>query len=735
MKLHRVRFTVRSLMVAAVVVVFLTTLTPVCMRRETRPAPARSPRIDELSPRGVRRGFTSELTVRGSALSGHPSLVAPFRFTIATPASGGSDDAVFRARIRVDPASPLGIYPVRVLTDEGMSEPFPLAVGQLAVVHEKEDNDDVDKTAQWVTIPTVIEGRLPVKDHDNFRFGGKKGQRIVADLQSARIGSGVDAEFFMVSLDREFTTGVHPAMGDPADTPTFAVLPADGDYLFFVSHAAYRPIKGGPRVYRLTLGALPAAGEVYPLGGRRGETIRVELRGGTLDGMAVVPVTLTPAPGESIVRVRAPTARLGPDGSPLDIEALPPLVVGELPEVREPTAPDAPPPRVTPPLVFNGRIDPPDDEDRVTLAVTPGQRLRVHVASVTLGSALVTRFVVRDARGKERVASAYPAVPTHGDVPEHKTSDPSAEFTVPEGETEMTLGLRGIWTDPPPEDPLRTAPQGGTGHAYRVTIAPVTPGFSVALKDAQVSVPRGGAAAVGVTVSRDGFDGPITLRVADPPAGLTVRPGTIAAGQTVGAFTIAATVDAAFGPVVLDLVGEGRGPDGPVVAHASKVILFGAATTSSFRWRVDAGEDKDGRPWEWWDTVPPYLRSMLLTQPGLFVAPARADPLALDAPAAPVEVAQGSQTTFKIRATRPKGGEGALTLSPLPLPTGLSIPEVTIDAIATEATVRVHTAPEHPLGAVSVVLTARGRIGGAERCFAVPAVTLRIVRRSNGTSD
>ena len=104
----------------------------------------------------------------------------------------------------------------------------------------------------------------------------------------------------------------------------------------------------------------------------------------------------------------------------------------------------------------------------------------------------------------------------------------------------MTIALSGRWTDPSSPHTSRLLYRGGSGHAYRVTVVPVKPSFSIGLDSGQVSVPKGGEAAVGVTVSRDGFDGPITLRLADPPAGLEFRPGVIAEGQAVGALTLAA---------------------------------------------------------------------------------------------------------------------------------------------------------------------------------------------------
>ena len=63
----------------------------------------------------------------------------------------------------------------------------------------------------------------------------------------------------------------------------------------------------------------------------------------------------------------------------------------------------------------------------------------------------------------------------------------------------------------------------------------------------------------------------------------------------------------------------------------------------------------------------------------------------------------------------------------MPLPPGLSIPEVKLGATVTEVTVAVITTREHPPGPVTIVLTAQGKIAGVERRLAVPAVTLQIV--------
>ena len=59
------------------------------------------------------------------------------------------------------------------------------------------------------------------------------------------------------------------------------------DYVVEISDSRYQG--GGRPIYRLVIGAVPMAEEVYPIGGRAGETIGLELRGGTLAGVSSPP--------------------------------------------------------------------------------------------------------------------------------------------------------------------------------------------------------------------------------------------------------------------------------------------------------------------------------------------------------------------------------------------------------------------------------------------------------------
>src|SRR4029079_13029249 len=93
------------------------------------------------------------------------------------------------------------------------------------------------------------------------------------------------------------------------DARLTATLPEDGDYVVELSDSRYQG--GGRPVYRLLIGAVPLAEEVYPLGGRRGERLGLELRGGTLGETRIAAATLSPPPGTSLHWPRVGAAMAG----------------------------------------------------------------------------------------------------------------------------------------------------------------------------------------------------------------------------------------------------------------------------------------------------------------------------------------------------------------------------------------------------------------------------------------
>ncbi len=87
---------------------------------------------------------------------------------------------------------------------------------------------------------------------------------------------------------------------------------------------------------------------------------------------------------------------------------------------------------------------------------------------------------------------------------------------------------------------------GGPTHAFRVTVRPPKPDYSLTFNPTTPAVWRDGAVPVTVTATRrDGFDGPIRLKLDGLPPGFHAPEAVIEAGQLSTAFALFAPADAA----------------------------------------------------------------------------------------------------------------------------------------------------------------------------------------------
>ena len=347
------------------------------------------PVLSNITPLGVERGKATEITFSGANLDKNPQVVAGVPITVEAVEKPG-DAKNYKLKVTVSGDVALGAYPIRIKTDGGISGPLLLSVDQLAPVSEVEPNNTFE-APQAVSIPTILEGQANGSDVDFFRFAGRKGQRLFIDAKCARIGSGVDPHFSLSTAGHKFVASEDDTAGLDTDARLVVELPEDGEYVLELSDSKYQ---GGARpVYRVTVGTLPTVDEVYPLGGRRGETVGLELRGGSVsDTEPAVAAARLMAPAEAELFKARITDRAiglaGPTDPTFEVEVPGALELSDFPEVREPSDPAAGAIKAVAPVVLNGRIETPGDVDQFRLAVNPGDKLRIEVRAAALGSAL-----------------------------------------------------------------------------------------------------------------------------------------------------------------------------------------------------------------------------------------------------------------------------------------------------------------------------------------------------------
>jgi len=134
----------------------------------------------------------------------------------------------------------------------------PFAVDDLPECLEQEPND-TPETAQAVTLPVIVNGRIDHPgDWDVFRFEGKTGEPVVAEVYARRLDSPLDSVIKLTDA-----AGKQLAFNDDyedkgsglnthhADSYFSTVLPANGTYYLRLGDTQH---KGGPEYsYRLRL--------------------------------------------------------------------------------------------------------------------------------------------------------------------------------------------------------------------------------------------------------------------------------------------------------------------------------------------------------------------------------------------------------------------------------------------------------------------------------------------------
>lgn len=650
---------------------------------------AAPPVVTRVLPNGAERGKPVEVVVTGANLTPGSRLLLPFPATQAVIAEAKPNPAQVRFQVTVAASVPLGIYPVRLATEEGVAPLFFFGVDAFPSVVEVEDNSSF-ALAQKVPVPVIVNGECAGGDLDFFRFEAKKGQRLVIETEAARLGSGVLPQLRLTDAKNRFLAA-DDSSALHGDCRIRFTAPEDGEYVIEVSDTRFRG--AAPPFYRLKIAEYDVIEEVFPLGGRRGETVEFTLRGGTLGGEVRLARKLDDA--------------LTTGSMPLTLEGvgrpgmLPPrIAVGDLPErtwvkgdTKDPRALD-----LLPPLTVNGRLEHKGDADRFQFAVQEGQRYHIAVQAESLGSFLDGVLRVTDQAGRQLALVDdvdFPAL-VPGQLPS-KAADPSLDLTVPAGVTLLVLELRD------------QRGRGGINFGYRLTIVPGAADFALRPTVAELNVPRGGTAVLNVAVTRHGYLGPLQLAVPQLPPGLTVQGGQVPANGTFGALTVtaAAGVEVA-GPVLLRVEGSGTSDGKEIRRWAEQQLVLSKETNPV---------------------------ASVLTLPSLAVALTGAEPFTVQGPPA-LEVVKGYPTPVTVNLTRgtaaamaPIEVNGTVPLAPLlpgqPLPPGtFTVQPAT--AAAASAAFTLTPGPNAPEGPLTLLVQGKAKVNNVDATVFAPATTMTV---------
>ena len=506
---------------------------------------ADSPSADYIFPAGGQRGTTVEFRVGAHFLHGGApfemsgtGLVASKRIErtqtiwfegpiVLKPKSQAGENYPkdHTGRVTIAPDAQLGVHYWRLWTSQGAVDSKPFIVGNLPEVVEQEI--DGQPIPAHVQLPVTINGRIfPREDVDLWQFKATSGQSITCEVRASRFGSPLDSRLEVYDPQGNRVAENTDFFG--TDSFLRFVAPMDGTYQIKIYDSLFRGLQ--QYVYRLTVTTDSYVDQVYPLGGRMGSILHVQLSGQNVPSKPLEIALQPRSPG--IVEQRFPIDGVLSNPVLFDISPWD----EHLEQEPNNTSEQKNQPIIVPPAVLNGRIDHPKDRDNWKIQVSQGQIFQLSVTTVRFGSLLDAVVRIVDPTGKQ--LTQFGASPSN-------PAEAKTQFTFPEDGL-FRIEIQDLFPE-----------RGGPRYAYRLKIEPPdSPDFHLKLPSDSLTVLRNGQAKFKVTAERlNGMNGDITLQVKGLPEDVHVSTTTISSDKKEAELTFNATEKAKIHTAYLTIFG------------------------------------------------------------------------------------------------------------------------------------------------------------------------------------
>jgi hypothetical protein len=482
------------------------------------------------------------------------------------PAVRSQTELVF-AEVTVAPDAKPGRREIRVITKLGISNAISFYVGQVPEVARKPM-----KTCQLpvlgkeylaqrkrppgeeelsVTVPCTMNGQIAAGEVNRYRFQATKGQRLVISAKARQlvpyVADGVPG-WFQAVLKLYDANGKEVAYNDDfrfnPDPLLYFEVPEDGEYVLTINEALFRGRESF--VYRITVGELPYVTSIFPLGGRVGEPVKIEINGWNLEKVTLAPPPQDAKPGNHLIA--ASDGNLVSNYVPFALDTLPECLDAESND--EPSQAQ----KVSLPIIVNGRADRPGDWDIFEVEGKAGETIVAEVHARRLGSPFDSFVKVTGADGKVIALND-----DHYDAASGLNTDHADSYLMvklpADGKYFVHLG--------------DTRRHGGKEYAYRLRISQPRPDFALRLIPSRIVIRSDSSAAVTVfAIRKDGFDGPIKLSFKDLPEGLESPGATLAAKQEAVGLAVKTSLKEMEKPVNLTVLGSAQVGDQEIVHQA-----------------------------------------------------------------------------------------------------------------------------------------------------------------------
>lgn len=526
-------------------------------------AQAYKPDIVSSTPRGMQRGTTQTVVITGSRLSDSRQIIVDrqgINVKSVKPVSASKVEVEFEVPADSSP----GLYPIRLVSETGLSNVMMFSVGVLPNVEEKEPNSEF-ATPQVIEKNVTVEGAVAREDEDYYVVELKEGESLTAELEGVRIKKGRSNPFFDPYVAILNAERFEMATSDDApllqqDCLCSMRAPADGKYIIVVRDSSFG---GNNDRYRLHVGSFPRPIAVVPAGGPPGALIDMTFVSATGDAW-IEKVQLPSQPHEAFPLVVSNDQGVSPSPNFIRVQEMPNVVE------QEPNNSFKESTTGTLPGAFCGFVGEPGDVDFFSFEAKKNQ---------TVSIKLFARKILRSEL--DGVINVYNAAGSRvGGNDDSGGPDSLLDYKIPaDGVYHVSVN-----------DHLRN---GGPGYAYRLEIQLVQPDLVLTLPDrqryiaTQVNVSQGNHAAVMINATRLRVGGAVDVTGLNLPEGVTITPIQMPANRTTVPLLLSATPEAKLDGRLVNFVGKIA--DNPIVGRYTQrhQLLIGQNNSVVYDYNAD----------------------------------------------------------------------------------------------------------------------------------------------------
>lgn len=470
------------------------------------------PVADHLEPPSVVRGQRNKLAVIGKEIDrplGIWTSLPPDKIQVVTAQSADASRANLELEVAAD--CPLGIYGLRLATEDGLSDLQLFAVDDLVLRTNLE--------AVQREFPVAVSRQFRNAEVDRFPIEVAAQQKLSFDVIASRLGTDADP---LITIYDAMGRRIFERDNDPGlffDCCFEYAFEKTGVYTVEVRDSRFQ---GSPHWhYVLRMGNFPAACVALPSAVQPGaENL---LRFPQLAGVSSTFAVPADQPLGSFFHAwRRPGDTASGWVQLLNTQQPSVLEVEPNGEVGSSTAAQATP------VFLHGNFEQPGDKDFFGLELKKGDRLAIRVETKGISSAADVELSVVDPTGRElqRVDDLQ--------LPGGALEEASLTFST-DRDGQYCVVVREVTGASGPE------------YAYRVEVQRAQPRIAIVAELSAFAVPQGSYQSLPLTVTRTDYNGPIQLTLVDAPPGISLEPAMIPEGSNSITCRLAAAANATAG--------------------------------------------------------------------------------------------------------------------------------------------------------------------------------------------